>query len=119
MKLGRGFFALVNGCKSKPDRLLTVINEVSTYYIYWHVFIIFKFSDAANEARADDTGKLKFAILNYMFEDPKSGSKFKDLEGYEILLPIETKDSRGFHHIDTASFLCPLRLKEEFEKDPL
>jgi hypothetical protein len=31
MKLGRGFFALVDGCKSKPDRLLTVINEVSVY----------------------------------------------------------------------------------------
>jgi hypothetical protein len=81
--------------------------------------MIFKFSDAANEARADDTSKLKFAILNYMFEDPKAGSKFKDHEGYEILIPIDIKDSRGFRHIDTASFLCPLRLKEEFEKDPL
>ncbi len=81
--------------------------------------MIFKFSDAANEARADDTGKLKFALLNYMYEDPKTGSSFKDLEGYEILLPNDSKDSRGFRHIDTASFLCPLRLKKEFEKDPL
>lgn len=84
-----------------------------------HVFIIFKFSDAANEARADDTGKLKFAIFNYIFKDPKAGSKFRDLEGYEILLPTDSKDNRGFRHVDTASFLCSLRLKEEFEKDPL
>lgn len=35
MKLGRGFFALVNGCKSKPDRLLTVIDEVSTYMLFF------------------------------------------------------------------------------------
>jgi len=54
-----------------------------------------------------------------MYEDPKAGSSFKDLEGYEILLPNDLKDSRGFRHIDTANFLCPLRLKEEFEKDPL
>jgi len=54
-----------------------------------------------------------------MFEDPKGGSKFKDLEGYEVLLPVDTKDSRGFRHIDTASLLCPLHLKEEFDHDPL
>ncbi len=32
MKLGRGFHSLVDGCKSKPDRLLTVIEEARLYW---------------------------------------------------------------------------------------
>ena len=42
MRLGRGFHSLVDGCKSKPDRLLTVIEEVGSYmrllFAYIHDF---------------------------------------------------------------------------------
>lgn len=90
------------------------------YFINYVYLLVVEISDAADSARSDDTGKLKFAILNYIHEDVKKGSKFDDNTHfiYEPLFPHDHKDYRGFRHVDTANLLCPIRLKEEFDTDP-
>jgi hypothetical protein len=80
--------------------------------------MFFKITKARNQARSDDTNKIKFSILNLFYEDPKIGSKFKDRDGFQALLPHDPKDSRGFKHLDTADLLCPLRLQDDFQADP-
>jgi hypothetical protein len=35
------------------------------------------------------------------------------------MLSSESKEFRGFRNIDTADHLCPLRLKAEFEENPV
>lgn len=80
--------------------------------------MLVKITKARNQARSDDTNKIKFCILNYMYEDPRIGSNFKDREGFQALLSHDSKDRRGFNHVDTADLLCPLHLKDEFAADP-
>jgi len=84
----------------------------------WSI-ILLQISEAASASRSDDTAKLKSAILTYMHEDPKHGSRFKDDYDFELLVPGDSKDKRGFRHLDTAVHLCPLRLIDKFEKDPM
>ena len=74
---------------------------------------------AAAASRSDDTTKLKSAILTYIHEDPKRGSKFSDTDNFELLVTSDSKDLRGFRHLDTAVHLCPLRLMDDFENDSL
>jgi hypothetical protein len=81
--------------------------------------IISKISSSASGLRSDDTTKLKSAIIGFIHEDPKKGSVYAADYEMEILVASDIKDMRGFRHVDTASHLCPLRLKAEFEKDPL
>ena len=80
--------------------------------------IFFKVSQAACGLRSDDTTKLKSSILTYIHEDPKQGSIFAFDYDVQILIASDSKDLRGFRHIDTAVHLCPLRLKANFEQDP-
>jgi hypothetical protein len=80
--------------------------------------MFFKITKARNQARSDDTNKIKFSILNLFYEDPKIGSEFKDREGFQALLPHDPKDCRGFKHLDTAHLLCPLQLQDDFRADP-
>ena len=61
---------------------------------------------------------MKFDIVGYVYEDPKKGSRFS-AELQTRLIPSNAKALRGFHHIDLADLLCPLRLKREFERDPM
>jgi len=90
------------------------------YALFSHSIILSQVSEAASASRSDDTTKLKSAILTYMHEDPKRGSQFAgDYDGLELLIPSDSKDKRGFKHLDTAVHLCPFRLKEDFDKDPL
>ena len=64
--------------------------------------------------------RLKTLIPNYIREDPTQESRFRNrIEDYMTLLPTASKNFRGFQHVDTASLLCPLRLKVEFEADPV
>ncbi len=81
------------------------------------LYLSIKISEVANSARADNTGKLKFLILNYIYDDLKEGLKFKNHHGFETLLPNNPKDNQGFQHSNMADLFCPLRLKEEFEAD--
>ena len=74
---------------------------------------------AASGLRSDDTTKLKSAILSFMHEDPKHGSIYAADYVVEILVPSDAKYMRGFKHVDTAALLCPLRLKADFDQDPL
>jgi hypothetical protein len=62
---------------------------------------------------------LKTAILSFIHEDPKRGSKFAADYEIEILVASDAKDMRGFKHVDIAALLCPLRLKGDFDEDPL
>lgn len=66
----------------------------------------------SNDARSEDTGSLRYAILSYI---PK------DLRKDKLDPPLLTDDSkalRGFHHPMTARLLCPMRLINEFDKSP-
>jgi hypothetical protein len=78
-----------------------------------------KVSSAASGLRSDDTTKLKGAILSFMHEDPKTGSIYSADYEVAILVASDSKDMRGFRHVDTAAHLCPLRLKADFDDDPL
>ena len=89
-----------------------------TYALFSRSAIFLQITEAASASRADNTAKLKSAILTYMHEDPTCGSPFsKDYE-FGLLVPGDPKDKRGFLHLDTASHLCLLRLKEDFEGNP-
>ena len=47
-------------------------------------------------------------------------SRFREkVDDYIPLLPSVSKNFRGFRHADTASLLCPLRLLDQFEADPV
>jgi hypothetical protein len=70
-------------------------------------------------SRSDDVSSLKSPILEYIYEDPKKGSRFSDDTRSERILSSDSKELRGFRNIDTADHLCPLSLKAEFEKDPM
>jgi hypothetical protein len=88
-----------------------------TFPIFSSDFFL-KVSSAASGLRSDDTTKLKSAILSFLHEDPKHGSKYAADYEVEILVASDTKDVRGFSHVDTAAHLCPLRLKADFDEDP-
>jgi hypothetical protein len=62
---------------------------------------------------------LKSGILSLIHEVPKSGSIYSADYEVEMLVAGDEKDIRGFRHVDTAAHLCPLRLKAEFDEDPL
>jgi hypothetical protein len=79
----------------------------------------FKLSQSAYGLRSDDTTKLKSGILAFVHEDPKHRSAFTSDYNMEILIASDSKDLRGFQHMDTAAHLCPLRLKAHFEEDLL
>jgi len=120
MKLERGFRTIISACSGDVRHLLALINKVGTY-IYNPLFssqCFLKVSSAASGLRSDDTTKLKSAILSFLHEDPKHGSKYAADYEVEILVASDAKDVRGFRHIDTAAHLCPLRLKADFDEDP-
>jgi len=77
-----------------------------------------KISDASSASRADDTSKLKNAILDLIYEDPKKGSTFPLELQDERLVASDSKSLRGSHNIETAYHLCLLKLKATFEEDP-
>ena len=37
----------------------------------------------------------------------------------ECLINSDSKIQRGFHNLDTADLLCPLRLRDQFNEDPM
>jgi hypothetical protein len=92
---------------------------ICIYALFSWSIILLQISEAASASRSDDTAKLKSAILTYMHEDPKHGSRFKGDYDLELLIPGDSKDKRGFQHLDTAVHLCPFRLMDDFEKDPM
>ena len=61
---------------------------------------------------------LKSAILEYIYENPKKGSRFDADIQNECLFLSDSKEQWGFRNVDIADHLCPLRLKAEFENDP-
>lgn len=66
----------------------------------------------SNDAHSEDTGSLHYAILTYI---PK------DIHKDKLDPPLLTDDSkalRGFHHPMTARLLCPMRLIEDFDRNP-
>ena len=87
-------------------------------FFIWLIYF-FKLSQSAYGLRSDDTTKLKSGILAFVHEDPKRGSAFASDYDMEILIASDSKDLRGFQHMDTAAHLCPLQLKAHFEEDPL
>ena len=62
---------------------------------------------------------MKFSILEYLFENPKRGSRFPPALKNDRLLNSDSKNLRGFHNLDTADLLCPLRLHDQFNEDPM
>ena len=76
-------------------------------------------SEAAGNARSDDTNKLKTSILEYLYENPIRGSRFPPELENPRLLNSDPKDLRGFRNLDTADLLCPLRLRDVFLEDPM
>jgi hypothetical protein len=47
------------------------------------------------------------------------GSKFSTKLQGKPLITSDSKALRGFQHIDLADLLCPLKLKAQFEHDPM
>jgi hypothetical protein len=121
MKLERGFRTIVSACSSDVRHILALINKVGAFISTLSLVSsdCLKVSSAASGLRSDDTTKLKSAILSFIHEDPKHGSIYATDYVMEILVPSDAKDLRGFKHVDTAAHLCPLRLKADFDKDPL
>ncbi len=121
MRLERRFRDVVSACTVDTRHILALITKVCAYRHIFHILLTtLKISEAACGLRSDDTTKLKSAILTYFYEVPKLGSLFaNDYDNFEVLVASEGKGLRGFQHMDTAVHLCPLRLKEEFDADPL
>jgi hypothetical protein len=120
MKLERGFRAIISACKDDTTLFLAIISKVRAHICILLSFSeLVKISEAAAASRSDDTTKLKSAILTYLHEDPKQGSRFSADFEFGLLVPSDPKEARGFRHFDTAVHLCPLRLRAEFERDPL
>ena len=121
MRLERRFQDVVSACTIDTRHLLALITKVHAYMLLFIFGLtILEISEAACGLRSDDTTKLKSAILSYFYEEPKRGSMFaSDYDNFEVLVASNGKDLHGFQHMDTAVHLCPLRLKEEFEVDPL
>ncbi|KAF8193728.1 hypothetical protein BJ912DRAFT_960272 [Pholiota molesta] len=63
------------------------------------------------EARAQDTNALKAAIISLLPLDPNRDVVMPPITGPE-------KSKRGWNHMWTARFLCPLKDRELFEKNP-
>jgi hypothetical protein len=57
--------------------------------------------------------------LDFLYEHPKSQSKYNFDWDIDRLTGSDAKAARGFNHVDTADLLCPFRLKEKFEEDPM
>lgn len=66
----------------------------------------------SNDARSEDTGSLRYAILSYIPKDVRKDT----LE--PPLLTDDSKALRGFHHPMTARLLCPMRLISDFDANP-
>ena len=99
------------------------VNQQSRYmYRHFLEFLLIFFLEvslAASGLQSDDTTKLKCTILSFIHEDPKHGSIYAADYEVEILVASDAKDMRGFKHVDTATHLCLLRLKADFDEDPL
>ena len=69
----------------------------------------------------DDTNKLKFLFSNISTKILKTGSRFPTtLKNHRLLkFKLDPKDLRGFCNIDTGDLLCPLRLRDQFNEDPM
>jgi hypothetical protein len=120
MRLERGFRTIVSTCTGDIRHLLALINKVCTHiYALFNSLTLFELSHSACGLRSDDTTKLKSAIITFIHEDPKQGSPFASDYDFNILIASDSKDLRGFQHVDTATHLCPLRLKAHFENDPM
>ena len=121
MKLERGFKNVVKACATDTDTFLLLIAQVSDYMrvISLPLTPFLKISNAAAHSRSDDTGRLKSDILEYIYEDPKKGSRFSLELQHTRPLASDPKALRGFLHIDLADLLCPLNLKAQFERDPV
>ncbi|KAF8152288.1 hypothetical protein B0H34DRAFT_821131 [Crassisporium funariophilum] len=102
MSLHPGFKALVMACKDDPSALESLAKKVN---------------EASEASRSCDTANIKKAIFGYIFENPYQGSHWVEIV-QEPLVPGDDKGARGFHHVETAALLCPLRLLDEFEEDP-
>ncbi|KAG1760732.1 hypothetical protein EDD22DRAFT_954727 [Suillus occidentalis] len=70
-------------------------------------------SSAANDARSDDTGSLTREGLVYMLKNPET-DQFNP-----PLLKQHGKIARGWNHVQTARLLCPMRMLDVFDNDPL
>ncbi|KAA1471035.1 hypothetical protein DENSPDRAFT_836974 [Dentipellis sp. KUC8613] len=71
-----------------------------------------RITQAANSARTDDAGSLRYVGLNYV---PR------ELHKDALIPPIPkqaTKADRGFNHPMLARLLCPRKLLEQFDEDP-
>ena len=121
MKLERGFREVVDACATDTSTFVALIKEVCHIaHICAHLLSrSFQVNNAAGRSRSDDVSSLKAAILDYIYEDPKKGSRFSvDIQS-ERLLSNESKEYWGYRNIDTADHLCPLKLKDEFGKNPM
>ena len=67
-------------------------------------------NSAANSARQEDAGSLKYAAIDYLPPNPQSD---------RINPPImkSVKCVRGFSHPTTARLLCPMKRVDEFDRD--
>jgi hypothetical protein len=63
------------------------------------------------EARAQDTNAMKVAIVSLLPLDPSRDVVMPPITGPE-------KFKRGWNHLWTARFLCPLKDRELFEANP-
>ncbi len=57
-------------------------------------------------------------MLEYIYENPKNGSRFPPELQDVKLISSDSKSLRGFQNIETAYLLCPLRFKAAFEENP-
>jgi len=86
-------------------RICTLILFICTTHGYQLEFY-------GNGARSEDINKVRYAIVEILPLDP-----VRDV----ITPPIigSKKSNRGWNHNATAAALCPLRLRAEFDEDPL
>jgi hypothetical protein len=118
MKLQRNFRAVVDAAATKADCFLLLIKKVLVIDLPTCCSKDLQISEASCASRADDTSKLKNAILDLIYEDPKKGSIFPLEFQDEKLISADSKNLRGFNNIETAYHLCPLKFKAAFKRDP-
>ena len=121
MRLEHDFKTILSACTGDVQYLLALITKVGAYIYSYFDFslILFKISTSATSLLSDNTTKLKSAIITYIHKDRKASSIYVADYDVDILVPSNIKDICGFRHVDTASHLCPLRLKVKFDNDPL
>ncbi|KAH6912281.1 hypothetical protein BKA70DRAFT_1422991 [Coprinopsis sp. MPI-PUGE-AT-0042] len=88
-----------------PKTLKTLADKHPNEFIWF----VDKLKKQAGSGRHDDTTNCKPAMLEIMYEEKGDQSNG--------IIKADDKSLRGWHNTGTAGHLCPLEIKDEFEKN--